>query len=186
MDDQLLIKQMQSGDKHAFDQFYHKYHSYVLGIALKVLANQPAAEDVTQDVFIEVFNKSQQYNPAKGSVKAWIAVKTRSRAIDRLRSKPHILTDKLEEIIHNASPAADEFILEKMEKEILQEALLQLPKQQQQAIYYMYFDQFTQKEISLKTNRPLGSVKSSIRYGLKNLKKQKTLLRWMGSGGGDK
>lgn len=186
MDDYLLLEHVRAGNQEAFDEFYQRYHQYIFQIAYKVLANRPEAEDVTQEVFIEVYQKCDQYQASRGSIKAWVAVKTRSRAIDRLRKKPEVLADKLEDIITNASPAADQFVIEKMEKDILRAALLKLPLPQQQAIYHMYYDHFTQKEISLKTNRPLGSVKSSIRYGLQNLKKQKSLLRWIGSGGGDK
>jgi RNA polymerase sigma factor (sigma-70 family) len=186
VDDYLLLEQMSAGNKEAFDEFYQRYHQYIFQIAYKVLANRPEAEDITQEVFIEIYQKCDQYQASRGSIKAWVAVKTRSRSIDRLRKKPEMLADKLEDIIINASPAADQFVIEKMEKDLLRAALLKLPLPQQQAIYHMYYDQFTQKEIALKTNRPLGSVKSSIRYGLQNLKKQKSLLRWIGSGGGDK
>ncbi|QGH33380.1 sigma-70 family RNA polymerase sigma factor [Gracilibacillus salitolerans] len=186
MDDYLLLEQMCVGNQEAFDQFYQRYHQYIFQIAYKVLANRPEAEDLTQEVFIEIYQRCDQYQVSRGSVKAWIAVKVRSRAIDRLRKKPEVLADKLEDIITNSSPSADQFVIKKMEKDLLQAALLKLPLSQQQAIYHMYYDQFTQKEIAVKSNRPLGSVKSSIRYGLQNLKKQKSLIRWIGSGGGDK
>ncbi|MGP4042111.1 RNA polymerase sigma factor [Gracilibacillus sp. D59] len=186
MDDYLLLEKMRVGSQEAFDQFYQRYHQYIFRIAYKVLANRPEAEDITQEVFIEIYQKCDQYQGSRGSVKAWVAVKTRSRAIDRLRKKPEMLANKLEDIISNSSPAADQVVIGNMEKDILQAALKKLPFAQQQAIFHMYYSQFTQKEIALKTNRPLGSVKSSIRYGLQNLKKQKSLLRWIGSGGGDK
>ncbi|MGN8681905.1 RNA polymerase sigma factor [Gracilibacillus sp. HCP3S3_G5_1] len=181
-----MLEQMRLGNQEAFDQFYQRYHSYIFQIAHKVLASRPEAEDITQEVLIEIYQKCDQYQASRGSVKAWVAVKTKSRAIDRLRKKPEVLVDKLEHIITNASPAADQFVIERMEKDILQTALLQLPFSQRQAIYHMYYEQFSQKEIALRTNRPLGSVKSSIRYGLQNLKKQKSLLRWISPGGGDK
>ncbi|PWU66891.1 RNA polymerase [Gracilibacillus dipsosauri] len=185
-EDHLLLKRMADGQKQAFDSFYEKYHIYIFQIAYKVVSNRSEAEDICHDVFLEIYQKAIQYNPERGSVKAWIGVKTRSRAIDRLRKKSGLLTNKLEDILMNASPSADQYVIERMEKELLVNAMSRLPKEQQQAIYHMYFEHFTQKEIAFRYNRPLGSVKSSIRYGLQNLRKQKSLLRWYGSSGGDK
>ncbi|WP_163539522.1 sigma-70 family RNA polymerase sigma factor [Gracilibacillus sp. YIM 98692] len=186
LDEHLLLKQMADGHKHAFDLFYQKFHRYVFQIALKILSNREEAEDICHDVFLEIYQKPHQFNDKRGSVKAWIAVKTRSRAIDRLRKKSDVLANKLEDILTNSSPAADEFVLKSMESNELRAALKLLPEEQQQAIYYMYFEHFTQREIALKMDRPLGSVKSFVRYGLQHLRKQKSLLRWIGSNGGDK
>ncbi|MFC4401536.1 RNA polymerase sigma factor [Gracilibacillus xinjiangensis] len=186
MEDHLLIRQMAENQKHAFDLFYERYYRYIYQIAYKIIKNRVEAEDVCHDVLLEIYQKANQYNPDRGSVKAWIAIRTRSRALDRLRKKTELLANKMEDILSKASPAADQYVIENMEKQVLQRALNCLPREQQQAIYHMYFDQFTQKEIAIELDRPLGSVKSSIRYGLQNLRKQKSLLKWIGSSGGDK
>ncbi|SER57574.1 RNA polymerase sigma-70 factor, ECF subfamily [Gracilibacillus ureilyticus] len=186
MDDHLLIKQMAENQKNAFDLFYEKYHRYIFQIAYNIIKNRLEAEDICHDVLIEIYQKANQYSTDRGSVKAWIAIRTRSRALDRLRKKTELLANKMEDILTKVSPAADQYVIENMEKEVLQRALNRLPLEQRQAIYYMYFDQFTQKEIALELGRPLGSVKSSVRYGLQNLRKQKSLLRWISSSGGDK
>ncbi|WP_085991212.1 RNA polymerase sigma factor [Oceanobacillus senegalensis] len=179
-----LLKQIKNGSKDAFNPFYEIHSSFVFHIAYQVTGNRVEAEDICHDVFIEVFQKAAQYKPNKGSVRAWLAVKTKSRSIDRLRKKKPLLIQKLESLSYQEVQGADLAFLKEIESKIILEALNHIPKSQREAIYRSYFKGETHKQISQDMQKPLGSVKSLIRYGLQNLRKQKSILRWTGSNGG--
>lgn len=182
-----LLKNIALGSRHSFDLFYEEYVDFVFQIALPIVGDYKEAEDVTHDVFLEVFEKARQYNPKKGSIKAWLAVKTKSRSIDRLRKKKPLLVNKLEGLFEKEDKGADIFVLNEIEHSIIQEALNELPEEQREAIIRSYFNGESHREIAEKMKKPLGSVKSLIRYGINNLRKQKTLVHWAeSSGGGDK
>nr|WP_309099662.1 sigma-70 family RNA polymerase sigma factor [Fredinandcohnia onubensis] len=181
-----LLKRVQNGSRIAFDLFYEKHYSFVLNIALHIIGDHIEAEDVSHDVFLEVFQKPKQYNPSKGSVKAWLAVKTKSRSLDRLRKKRPVLMNRLESILTKNEKGADLHFLSELQNNIIIDALDHLPNEQREALIRSYFQGETHKEIANSMEKPLGSVKSLIRYGIQNLRKQKLLLHWMESSGGDK
>lgn len=176
-----LLLDMAHGSREAFNRFYELHSQYVFQIAMNIVKEKLTAEDVSHDVFLEVFQKPNQYNPKKASVKAWLAVKTKSRAIDYLRKKKPLLMDRFEAIImsHEKDYPAEVVALSKIEKEIVFEALQHLPKDQRRVIHGAYFEEKTQREMAEDMDRPLGTVKSLVRYGLNNLRKQKMLLNWI-------
>lgn len=176
--DEKLLKLIAKGSQAAFNQFYETYVSFVLQIAITVLADRREAEDICHDVFIEVFQKPMQYSPDKGSVKAWLPVKTRSRCIDRLRKHQPALLNKLEKLDTIQSVKLEMYVLKEIEKEILEDAMNKLPPKQRELIYGAYFEGKTQRELATIYGKPIGTIKSSIRYGLQNLRKQKSLLHW--------
>ena len=181
------LNQMSLGSKQSFDLFYEKHVHFVFQIALNILGDYNEAEDITHDVFLEVLQKAQQYNPQKGSIKAWLAVKTKSRCLDRLRKKKPLLVNKLESLLSKEEKGADVQFLKELESHILQDALMELPPEQREAIVRAYFNGESHREIADDMQKPLGSVKSLIRYGLNNLRKQKKLAHWVETaGGGDK
>ena len=179
-----LLQDIRAGSRQAFDHFYELHIQFVFQIAFQLVREQAEAEDVCHDVFLEVLQKTTQYQPAKGSVKAWLAVKTRSRALDRLRKKKPLLTDEWEQKMGKEESGADLKVLKQIEKDVLFDALKQIPSEQREAIYRSYYQEETHKEIAMTMQKPLGSVKSLIRYGLNNLRKQKSIFHWAKSSGG--
>lgn len=179
-----LLKNMQLGSRRSFEIFYEKYISYIYNIAYAITKSPEEAEDICHDVFVEVMEKSREYNPERGSIKAWLAVKTKSRSLDRLRKKKPLLINRLEAVIKQAEKGADAFIFAHLEKELIFDALNHIPEEQREAIIRAYFKGETQREIARDMNKPLGTVKSLIRYGLNNLRKQKSLLEWVEPDGG--
>src|SRR5690625_3595205 len=95
-DDIRLLKLIAKGSESAFNEFYETYVSFILQIASQVLDDRNEAEDVTHEVFLDIYKRPHQYQPERGSIKAWLAVKTRNRSIDRLRKKKPVLVQKLE------------------------------------------------------------------------------------------
>lgn len=183
-----LLKNIASGSRVAFDIFYEKYISFVYQIALSIIRDQSEAEDVCHDVFLDVFQKADQYSQTKGSVKAWLAVKTKSRAIDRIRKNKYLLVNRLEQLIemNGKVNGADLQFLQMFEQNLVFDALNCLPKEQREAIIRSYYRGETHKEIALTMKKPLGSVKSLIRYGINNLRKQKDLINWIDTSRGEK
>lgn len=183
-----LLENIASGSRVAFDIFYEKYISFVYQIALSIIQDQSEAEDVCHDVFLEVFQKADQYSQTKGSVKAWLAVKTKSRAIDRIRKNKYLLVNRLEQLIemNGKVNGADLQFLQMFEQNLVFDALNCLPKEQREAIIRAYYRGETHKEIASTMKKPLGSVKSLIRYGINNLRKQKVLINWIDTSRGEK
>ncbi|HLR08819.1 MAG TPA: sigma-70 family RNA polymerase sigma factor [Bacillota bacterium] len=178
-----LLTQMAQGSKQAFNRFYETYITFVLNIAMQILGDLKEAEDLCHDIFLDIYQHPKRYDPQKGSVKAWLAVKTRSRSIDRLRKRKPVLIHKLELLETEDAVRTEWHVLNKIEKEILLEALRHIPEKQRKIIYGVYFENKTQRELAETLDQPLGTIKSSIRYGLRNMRKQKSLLNWAKSGG---
>jgi|SRR5690625_2482949 len=174
-----LLNLIAKGSETAFNQFYEMYASFVFNIARQVLGDPCEAEDVTHEVFLNIFKKPEQYNKKRGSIKAWLAVQARSRSIDRLRKKQPILVQKLELLDTKDTVETELSVLLQIEKEILLKALEKIPEKQREVIYGAYFKGKTQRELAKSLDRPLGTVKSLVRYGLRNMRKQKELINWM-------
>ncbi|MBB6283410.1 MULTISPECIES: sigma-70 family RNA polymerase sigma factor [Geobacillus] len=183
-EDAELLKKIAEGSRTAFDRFYEKYAPIVYHIALQIVGDKAEAEDVSQDVFLEILQKPTQFDPKRGSVKAFLAVKTKSRSLDRLRKNRHLLVSRLEEAALKEK-GAEFYFLRQLEQQIILDALTHLPEAQRQAIIHFYFRGETQREIAAAMNKPLGSIKSLIRYGLRNLRKQQALFRWLEAGRGE-
>lgn len=185
-EDHRLIQEIAQGSREGFDRFYEMYIGFVYQIAISIVGDQKEAEDVCHDVFLEVFQKAGEYKFSRGSVKAWLAVKTKSRSLDNLRKRKPALMDKIDSLLQKEGKDAEVFVLSYMEREMLLQALKGIPKDQRFAIYCSYFQGKSHREIAGAMNRPLGSIKSLIRYGLNNLRKQKKLLNWTEAGRGEK
>ncbi|MCJ7841163.1 sigma-70 family RNA polymerase sigma factor [Lederbergia sp. NSJ-179] len=170
-----LLEGMASGSVEAFTEFYEKYHGFIFSIAVHIVKNSSEAEDICHDILLEISQKADTYDPTRGSIEAWIAIRTRSRCMDHLRRKREIPTDS--EIDHDSLSireyiSMDETVMRHWDKKLVSLALKNLPDPQRKVIYGSYFNNFTQKELAAHLKLPLGTVKSLVRYGLKNLRKQ--------------
>jgi RNA polymerase sigma factor (sigma-70 family) len=183
-----LLRDMKQGSAAAFEQFYERFAPLVYSIALRMVGDQMEAEDLCHDIFLEVYRTADQYDPQRGSVEAWLAVKTRSRCLDRLRRKKseRIQTCGELPVVGGGAVTTEETVLAKLERETIRHVMNKIPEAQRQAVYGMYFLSQSHRELSQRMERPLGTVKSLIRYGLMNVKKQLIQLGWIGPSGGAK
>lgn len=183
-----LLHDMRNGSAAAFEQFYERFVPLVFRIALRMLGDQMEAEDVCHDVFLEVYRKAGQYDEKRGSVEAWLMVKTRTRCLDRLRRKKHESSRELAESqLQQAAPGiTEEWVFAKLERETVREVMKKIPDAQREAVYGMYFQSFSHQELAKRMERPLGTVKSLIRYGLMNVKKHLSQMGWAEQSGGVK
>jgi RNA polymerase sigma-70 factor (ECF subfamily) len=148
---------------------YDKYSSIVYSVALRVLADTGAAEDVLQEVFMQLWRNPGAFDASRGNLAPWLAVIARNRAIDALRRRQPE-TD-IEDVVVSVEPdmAGDAERSRAMEK--VRSALGSMPAPQRSALEMAYFEGLTHSEIAEKTGEPLGTVKTRIRAGLMALRK---------------
>ena len=164
-----LVSAIRSGNESAMTALYDKYSPIVYSVALRVLADSGAAEDVLQDVFMQLWRNPGAFDSSRGNLGPWLAVIARNRAIDSLRRRQPV-TD-IEDVIVSVEPdlAGDAERARAMEK--VRSALSGMPAPQRDALEMAYFEGLTHTEIAAKTGEPLGTIKTRIRAGLLALRK---------------
>jgi RNA polymerase sigma-70 factor, ECF subfamily len=168
-DDAALIARMRAGDQTAMADLYDRYSGVVYGVALRVLANTTAAEDVVQEVFLQLWRNPQAFDADRGRLAPWLAVIARNRAIDHLRKRP--LEDDIDELPISTGVDMEGEAARKLAIEKVRGVLTQLPQDQRKALEMAFFEGMTHTEIAGKTGEPLGTVKTRIRTGLLALRK---------------
>ena len=160
---------IRSGDTNAMTLLYDRYSSIVYAVALRVLGETGAAEDVLQEVFLQLWRNPGAFDSSRGNLGAWLAVITRNRAIDGLR-KRRPETD-IADVVVSVEPdmARDAERARAMEQ--VRGALGIMPAAQRSALEMAYFEGLTHVEIADKTGEPLGTIKTRIRNGLLALRK---------------
>ncbi len=170
-----LIQRIGEGDQLAFTAFYNATHAVVYGLALRIVRDQAAAEDVTIEVYLQIHQQAARYNPSRGTPAAWLLTLTRSRAIDSLRRETtHSQCESLPETIPFPSPLPDpeaqSVVAER--RVMVRKALATLTKEQRQVIEIAYYTGLSHSQIAAQLGQPLGTVKTHIRIGLNALRAQ--------------
>ncbi len=150
-------------------RLYDRYSSIVYSIALRVLGDTGAAEDVLQEVFLQLWRNPGVFDSSRGNMAAWLAVIARNRAIDSLRKRrPEA---DIADVVVSVEPdlAGDTERARAMEK--IRSVLGDMPAAQRSALEMAYFEGLTHTEIATRTGEPLGTVKTRIRAGLLSLRK---------------
>lgn len=172
----LWLAEIAEGSVTAFGRFYDAYVPLVYRIARQMTRDATEAEDLCQEIFLEVMDKAGQYDPGRGSVEAWLAVRTRCRALDRLRRKQRAAetewNKEAEEFMQEEAQETVELsVLRRLELEQVKQALHAIPPMQRMAVYGCYVEELSHRELAERLKRPVGTVKSLIRYGLKNARR---------------
>ena len=150
-------------------QLYARYSSVVYAVALRVLGDTAAAEDVLQEIFIQLWRNPGAFDSGRGNLAPWLAVITRNRAVDSLR-KRRPQTEISETTVSVEPDLAGEADRGRaMEK--VRAALKNMPEAQRSSLEMAYFEGYSHSEIAEKTGEPLGTVKTRIRNGLMLLRK---------------
>ena len=148
---------------------YDRYSPIVYSVALRVLGDTGAAEDILQEIFLQLWRSPELFDSSRGNLAAWLSVIARNRAIDTLRRRRPI-TDIADVIVSTEKDmSAETDRTRAMER--AREVLGVMPGSQRQALELAYFDGMTHSEIATKTGEPLGTVKTRIRAGLLTLRK---------------
>ena len=167
-----LVARIAQGDRDAFGRFYDAFAAVALGVIRRVLRDPGLAEEVLQEVFWQVWRDASRYDPARGRAEAWLLLRARSRAIDRLRSvrrTDRTFVASVDETLARA-PEPDQPGAGAEEGGPIRKALIQLPAAQRHVIELAFFEGLTQSEIATRLGEPLGTVNTRARLALERLR----------------
>ena len=168
-----LIERIASRDRQAFSDLYDRFSPLVYSLGLRMLKVREDADDLVQEVFIQLWRQAANYNQDRGSPEAWIVNITRTRAIDKLRANRRIEKNLVpaEDPARSESAANVESAAAESEARLtMNTALAALPEPQRRVLELAYFDGLTQTEIAARLAGPLGTVKTRVRSGIQKLR----------------
>ena len=168
-----LIQQVAQQDREAFSQLYDRFSTLVFTLAMRMLKVRSDAEDLLQEVFVQVWRQAENYSAEHGSPEAWIINIARSRAIDKIRSirrmeKSFVLTD--DPARAESSENVESSAAESETRLMMNSVLANLPQTQRKVLELAYFDGLTQTEIAERLAEPLGTIKTRMRSGIQRLR----------------
>ena len=167
--DKELVSRVRAGDQNAMGALYDRYSPLVYAVGLRVLADSAAAEDVLQEVFMQLWRNPARFDASRGSLGAWLAVIARNRAIDALRKRRY--ESDIEDTVVSVEPdLASEADRSRAAKSV-RDVLNGMHPAQRQALEMAFFEGLTHTEIAAKIGEPLGTIKTRIRAGLLALRK---------------
>ncbi|ELR96961.1 sigma-70 family RNA polymerase sigma factor [Gloeocapsa sp. PCC 73106] len=168
-----LFLLVQNGQLDSLATLYDRHAPLVYGIALNLLNNAQEAEDLTQDIFL-IISKKCSFNPQRGTIRTFLSVLTRSRAIDRLRSRARAQSHLNQQILHEStrllSNTPIENIFQRERAQQVETAISQLSNQEQEVIKMAYYEGLSQSEIAARLDIAIGTIKSRSRRGLLKLR----------------
>ena len=167
-----LLKAIAARDEAALAKLYDRYRVILFGLLMRILNNREEAEDVLQEVFLQVWRKAEDFDEQRGRPFTWLVTMGRSRGIDRLRtlaSRERTAEAGARDVIEVISDAASD-AFKSEQRGLVNDALAQLPDEQKRPLMLAYFDGLTQSEIATHLGAPLGTVKTRMRTGLIKLR----------------
>jgi RNA polymerase sigma-70 factor (ECF subfamily) len=171
-----LMQAIQTEDPDALAQLYDRYNGILKALILRVVHNEAEADDLLQEIFMEIWNQAKNFSAQKGKPLGWMVTLARRRAIDGLRKKQAYA--RAEERLQNETEqqpdawvhnTTEEAIVLGDTRVLIRKVITGLPPAQQQAIDLAFFQGMSQREIAAKTNTPLGTVKTRLELGLKKI-----------------
>lgn len=170
--DALLAERLAAGDDHALAEIFDSFAAAVYGAAAHVVGNGGSAHDVVQDVFVELWRHPDRYDPAAGSLRGYLTMLARHRAVDTMRSELRRIARQLRHYRLTPDEAPEspgEQLLSADLASAVREAVQQLPASQRQVVELAYFKGMTCRELALAVGIPEGTAKSRLRLALAKL-----------------
>jgi RNA polymerase sigma-70 factor (ECF subfamily) len=172
-----LVNGLVNQEPDALARLYDRYGTVLKAVIMKVLHDETEAEDVLQEVFLQVWDRAMHYSAEKGKLLSWLSTVARRRAIDRVRQTCAYrrATDRFEVVSRHPDKEVDEIHIVECQaqqddvRELIDRQLDLLPDRQREAICMAYLEGRSQREIASMTHTPLGTVKTRIELGLKKL-----------------
>lgn len=176
VDDATLLRLLAYKQPEALSALYDRYGNLAFSVALAIVHDRGLAEEITQDVFLRVWDNAAVYDQSRASVKNWLTRIARNRAIDglrkhRIRPEQHSVAwaePTLRQIPNHNTPL--HIVAIQSEQERVRSALAQLPEDQQRALQLAYLQGYTHQEIADQLHEPLGTIKTRIRLAMQKLR----------------
>jgi RNA polymerase sigma-70 factor (ECF subfamily) len=167
---------MVAGEAEALAELYDRFAPLVLAVARRILGGAGDAEEVLQEAFLQAWNQADRYDAARSSVSTWLVLISRSRALDRLRSRG--ARDRTAAAAAAEPPPADtssrldEHVLHRERQRRVRDALAAIPEEQRRVLELAFYGGLSQSEIATRTGTPLGTVKTRALLGMKKLRQE--------------
>ncbi len=174
-DEAELINRITQRDEQALGKLYDLYSKLLYGFILSIVKKEVEAEDILQELFVQIWEKAALFKSSRGNVYTWLMTLARNRAIDRIRSKQYRAQGQVnsefgvESIVNPDDPSPLDAVMIRERSEVVHLALATLPVEQREVIQIAYFGGHSQSEIAAQLNVPLGTVKTRMRQGMKKL-----------------
>jgi RNA polymerase sigma-70 factor, ECF subfamily len=172
-----LLRRIADGDSGALGEFYDQHAQCLFALACRILNDAKEAEDVLQEVFLQLWEKAAAFDADQGRPLAWALTLARHKSIDRLRAtqrrRARLVAETETETVQDypsPMPSAPDAVRASEQGELVRAALASLPAHQRRAIELAFFDGLTQTEVAAALNEPLGTVKARIRRGMLKLR----------------
>ena len=176
LEDHQLIHWIALAEKEALEALYGRYSSSVYSLAMYMLKQEALAEEVTQDIFLNIWLKASSYKSDRGAPRAWIMSVAHHKIVDVIRSRRRTLTVtdpslyETLDLIPSSEIPVDEQVVRNLERERILKALSTLPEPQRQVIMLAYFGGYSQSEMAEMLQQPLGTVKTRVRLAMQKLR----------------
>ncbi len=174
--DDHLVSLVTQGDRESLGALYDRYGKAVFGFTLYLLKDPHRAEEVTQEVFLNVWLKAAKFNPERGTFHAWLMTMTHHKAIDEMRRDSR-QWQRMEQAAREAAPpqhslidTTAEAVQRSQDGEVIRSALATIPEEQRRVIELAYYQGLTHSDISMRLGQPLGTVKTRMRLGMQKLR----------------
>jgi len=170
-----LMQRIAAGQEQALGELYDRYVNTLLGLARQILGSHQDAEEIVQEVILQIWRQADHYDPRRATISTWLILLTRRKAIDRLRKARTAARASAEWKLENPNPAippeGGRRVLEGERRARILTALGQLPAEQRQILELAYFQGLTQSQIAERIHIPLGTVKTRSVLALKKLRR---------------
>lgn len=168
-----LLQLVATGDRDAFAELYDRTAPRIFGLVKRLLRDHAQSEEVTQEIFLEIWQTAARYDPTKGGSMAWMLTMTHRRAVDRVRASQASRDRDVRIGIRDHGPAFDSVVEDvevRIESERVKEAMMRLTELQRQAVQLAYFGGYSHREVSAMLSVPIGTVKTRLRDGMIRLR----------------
>jgi len=176
MEDHQLIHKIASLDKNALEALYDRYLTSVYSLAMYMLRHDALAEEVTQEIFLNIWLKAGSFNATRGAPRSWIMSVAHHKIVDLIRSRRRglTMTDPAEyetlDLLPSGQISTEDEVEHNLERERIMKAMSVLPEAQREVLVLAYFEGYSQSEMAKKLGQPLGTIKTRVRLGMQKLR----------------